>query len=896
MKCPKCSFENSDSARFCGGCAVPLRPSDTPSPSQTKTIETSSRTLKKETIFAGKYRVLEELGRGGMGIVYKAEDLKLKRPVALKVLPQEAVPDSEARDRLFLEAQAAAGLSHPNICTIHEVDEVEGKPYIAMEYVEGQSLKNKIRCEIPLSVKEILAIALEVAGGLEEAHKKGIVHRDIKTANVMLTEKGQAKIMDFGLAKFRGGGSLTREGTVLGTVAYMSPEQARGEPLDERTDIWSLGVVLYELLTCQLPFPGDSDQAITYGILNRGMPSPVKWRTDVPRGLVGIIERCLEKNRADRYPSVAALKADLMRLKEGKPDRPGLRHWIASTLPLAAGLVAIVATLVQYYPAIRNFVTSLVNPLPENKSIAFLPFTGAGGEAADQAFCLGLTADLAEALARLESPQGRFWVVPMSDVAAGVKGPGDAQKALNVNLVVTGSLERVKGVRKITVNLFKTVPPPPRRIRSNSVMLRGDKSRALLEPIVNDVLGMLRLKIQTKVRGDLAAGQTSVPEAYEYYAQGRGHLEIYRAKGGATELDTAVELFTRTIDKTPSYALAYAWLAEACREQYELTNAAAWIEKADASGRRALQIEPRLALPHITLGKINNKTGRYEDAIEEFGHAMSLDPRNFEASIERAVAYEGANKPRDAEEAYAQSIRLKPAYWMGYSYLGFFYYQRGRYGEAEKMFLRSVDLSPDNYNGYNSLGGICLATGRTEQARVWFEKSLSIDPNAAAYSNLATIFFNQGKYLLASQAYEKAVQLNSSDVRVLGNLAECYLYTPGGSEKAKAAYGNAIRAATGILKINPRNAETRGRLASFYACTGDFNRALAEIDAARKLAPDNLIVLRKSVLVYELAGRRSRALEALRELVNRGAPLEELETNPAIADLFKGTTAQKRGP
>ncbi|MGA2534345.1 MAG: protein kinase [Candidatus Aminicenantales bacterium] len=897
MKCPECSFENPDSARFCGGCALPLLSSEALLPPRTKTIETSSRTLTRETIFAGKYRVIEELGHGGMGIVYKAEDLKLKRPVAIKVLLKEAVSDSESRDRLFLEAQAVAALSHPNICTIHEVDEAEGKPYLAMEYVDGQSLRNKIRCEIPLSVKEILAIALEVAGGLEEAHKKGIVHRDIKTANIMLTEKGQAKIMDFGLAKFRGGSSLTREGTVKGTVAYMSPEQARGEPLDERTDIWSLGVVLYELLTCQLPFQGDSDQAMVYGILNRGMPSPMKWRADAPRGLVRIIERCLEKNRAARYPSAAALKADLLRLREGKEVGSRRRQWMAKALPRAAALVAILAALSPYYPAIWNTIKDVVWPIPDIKRVAILPFTVINGDASDQAFCLGLVEDLASSLTRLEPSQKNLWVVPTSDLSdRSVKSPDDAKNALSATLVITGSMERVKDRRRLILSLMKTTSEPPRQIRSRKRTLRREETRDVRNPIFNDVFGMLGIKIPKELRSDLAAGQTSVPGAYDFYAQGRGYIGNIMSKTYIADLDVAIQLFLRAVDKDPAYALAQAWLAEAYRQKYELTKAPSWIDQANASGRRAIQIEDRLALPHVTLGMIKSETGHYEDAIAEFKQALARDPGNFDASIELASAYARSNKRREAEETYQQAALLHPNYWLGYSYLGFFYYNLGLYSDAEKMFRKVIELNPSNFNGYNCLGGIFLATRRPDEARVWFDKSISIEPNAAAYSNLGTIYFNQGQYALASQVYEKALRLDPARVRVRGNLARSYLYTPGGSDKAKTAYKEAIRVALGDLEINPRNAETRSCLASFYACTGDFTRALAEIAAARKQAPDNLYVLRKCVLVYELASRRTWAEEALRELVDRGAPLEDLDTDPAVAGLFKGSTNQRHRP
>jgi serine/threonine protein kinase len=271
--------------------------------------------LRPGTELAHKYRIEDVVGRGGMGIVYKAEDTKLKRSVALKFLPQELTLDEEARTRFVLEAQTAAGLSHPNICTIHEINEENGKSFIAMEYVKGQSLKAKIESG-PLEEQEALDIAVQVAEGLEEAHKKGIIHRDIKSANIMITEKGQAKVMDFGLAKVKGSTILTREGTTLGTVAYMSPEQARGEDVDRRTDIWSLGVVLYEMLSGELPFKGDREASILYSVVHEE-PRPLKAiKPDIPTELQQIMNRALKKKPESRYSSAAEMIKDLRKYQD----------------------------------------------------------------------------------------------------------------------------------------------------------------------------------------------------------------------------------------------------------------------------------------------------------------------------------------------------------------------------------------------------------------------------------------------------------------------------------------------------------------------------------------------------------------------------------------------------
>ena len=310
IKCPKCDTDNPDTQKFCGECATPLPSSKEFFISQTRTVLKPMEDLRSGTMLANTYKIIEVQGRGGMGIVYKTEDTKLKRNVALKFLPPELMRDTEAKERFVLEAQAAAALSHPNICTIHEIDEEEGKSFIAMEYIEGQNLRAKIK-RGPLRINEALDISTQVAEGLEEAHKKGVIHRDIKSANIMVTDKGQAKIMDFGLAKVKGGSLLTREGTTLGTAAYMSPEQARGEEVDFRSDIWSLGVVLYEMLCGKFPFSGDREASILYSVVHEEAKSLKEIKPDIPLELQHIVNRALKKKPQSRYQSASEILRDL---------------------------------------------------------------------------------------------------------------------------------------------------------------------------------------------------------------------------------------------------------------------------------------------------------------------------------------------------------------------------------------------------------------------------------------------------------------------------------------------------------------------------------------------------------------------------------------------------------
>jgi len=354
-KCPTCHKNNPDDQKFCGDCGTKLGISPDSPPSITKTLKTPTKGVRIGATFAERYRIVDELGRGGMGVVYKAEDLRLERMVALKFLPPELTQDEEAKERFVLEARAAAAISHPNICTIHEIDEFEGQTYIAMEFVDGQSLRDLTK-KGTIPVAETLDLAIQVAGGLEEAHKKGVIHRDIKSANILVTPSGQAKIMDFGLAKVSGGAMITQEGVTMGTVAYMSPEQARGEKVDSRTDIWSLGVVLYEILSVQLPFWGDKEASILYSIEHREHKPVRAFNPDIPAELVAIIDRCLKKKPDARYRSAGDIISELKRYQDSfRAEQAGFFNFKSLlrrlrqpkvAVPLAVIVVAVAAFIV----------------------------------------------------------------------------------------------------------------------------------------------------------------------------------------------------------------------------------------------------------------------------------------------------------------------------------------------------------------------------------------------------------------------------------------------------------------------------------------------------------------------------------------------------------------------
>lgn len=406
-KCSKCHFENPEEAKHCLKCDALLKTPDEMSSTQTKTLAADREELPSSSLFAGRYKILDELGQGGMGVVYRAEDTRLKRLVALKFLPSELTRDEDAKKRFIREAQAAAALDHPNICTVHEINEAEGKTFISMAYVKGQSLKEKISTGA-LGLEQSIRIALQVAGGLKEAHEKNIVHRDIKPANIMLTDKGQAKVMDFGIAKRDSGDDLTKPATILGTVAYMSPEQAKGKKVDHRTDIWSFGVVFYEMLTGKSPFKGGHEQATLHSILNEE-PEPITdIHSQVPQGAEDIIKKCLKKDPSARYQNTNGLIEDLGLLAresgiEGISDQliAGYRKSKKTRFIYTASIVFTACVLVAVLGYIFIF-SGKKEAAPEKLRLVVLPFENLGS-AEDEYFADGMTEEITSRLAKISS-------------------------------------------------------------------------------------------------------------------------------------------------------------------------------------------------------------------------------------------------------------------------------------------------------------------------------------------------------------------------------------------------------------------------------------------------------------------------------------------------------------
>jgi serine/threonine protein kinase/lipoprotein NlpI len=656
------------------------------------------------------YRILEKLGEGGMGVVYKAEDTKLQRMVALKLLSPELTREPEAKARFVREARAAAALDHANICTVHEIDEAEGRIFIAMAFIEGQSLKEKIQAGL-LALPEALHLTAQVAEGLREAHEKGIIHRDIKPANVMITLGGQAKILDFGLAVLPGATRVTRLGTTLGTVGYMSPEQGRGEPVDHRTDIWSLGIVLYEMLTGELPFKADYDQATIYRIINEEPPSLKDRRYDVPKRLERIIEKALAKSTKERYESAEAFAADLRELK------------------------------------VRATTKSKDDDSTREKhSIAVLPFVDMSPDKDQEYFCDGLAEELINALTQIKTLRVAART-PAFSFKGGNNRVREIAEKLDVETVLEGSIRKASDRLRITAQLVSA---------ADGYHLWSEKYDGNLEDIfaIQDEISLAiveRLKIELlgEEASRLVKRGTENLEAYDLYMRGRFFWE----KRGL-ELKKAVDYFKKAIDKDPKYAAPYAGIADSYSllafygflpsrdampkaKEYarkalkiddtiaEAHSALAYIHlfydwgftKAEQQFKRAIELDPTYAPAHYWYSITLYFTDRYDEALRGNQRAIEVDPLSVHAHTQYGWVLIGMRQFEQSIERLNRALEVSPDYVLAHWLLGINYYLLSRYEDALTELQAAVTLSGRRPWMVSTLGAVSAKLGSTTEAR-----------------------------------------------------------------------------------------------------------------------------------------------------------------------------------
>ncbi len=717
----------------------------------------SFRVLANGTVIS-HYKIIEKIGSGGMGVVYKAEDTKLRRKVALKFLPSEYASEPQLKARFTREAQAAAALNHPNIITVYEVADYQSKPYIAMEYVEGEPLKDLIARK-ELSVGEVLDVALQISGGLAAAHQAGIIHRDIKPQNILMGKDGRVRICDFGLAKAKKDVTLTQAGSTLGTIAYMSPEQAQGREADHRSDIFSFGVVLYEMIAGRLPFKGEHEAAVIHSIIE-DVPEPLaRYKSDVPGEFQRIVGKAMEKSREVRYQHADDLGADLRRLK----------------------------TELQ-----RGETRTLESAKKPRPSIAVLPFTNLSADKEQEYFCDGMAEEIINALSHVKGLR----VVARTSAFA-FKGKSEdireIGKKLNVETVLEGSVRKERNRLRITAQLVNVTDGY--HLWSEKYDRNMEDIFAIQDEISLAIVDKLKIKLLGKEKEALVKRHTDDPEAYNFYLKGR-YFWNKRTEDG---LKKSVENLKLAIKKDPEFALAYAGLADSVstlgfygflprkdafteakleavkaleiddtvgETHAAMANIKAWcewdLEGAERDYRRALELNPSDAEAHHMYAHLLEGLGRFDEAFREMDLALELEPLSINLNSCIGQILFAARRFDEAIDQLQKTIEMDPNLSLSYLWLGRAYLQKGMHSQAIESFekgttfieIRTMSIAALGY-AYAVIGKKNDAQNRLDQLKDLSKKKY-VDP-----FDIALIYVGLGEKELAFEWLEKAYEERS---------------------------------------------------------------------------------------------------------------------------------------
>jgi eukaryotic-like serine/threonine-protein kinase len=861
------------------------------------------------------YRITQKLGAGGMGVVYKAIDLKLERTVALKFLPQDMVVTAADRERMLREARAASTLDHPNIGVIHGLEESEDRQFfIVMGYYDGMTLAERLdRGVVP--IREALDLAIQIARGLSAAHARNIVHRDVKPSNVIITPDNVVKIVDFGLARVVASASATQSMSLTGTLPYMAPEQILGEPVDQRSDVWALGVVLVQMITGSHPFVRPNTAAMTFAILNQA-PSALDA---VPDAVQPLIYRTLSKKPEHRQANASEVLRDLEEARtqitvspvpQEQPtvtrsltprelkkivENASTPRWNQTTTPwiTRAALVMMILLLVltgtMFLPPVRERLAGMVYA-SSDKHIAVLPFENDGNDPGFEPVANGFSDSLTNDLSNLEAAQEGLWVVPASQVhTRRITDAAQAYHVLGATMVVEGKVRRKGPAVSATVVLVDA-----KRMRQIGSAEVSNNSGDLADVQNQAILHLVRL-IGVKAPDDskVVESKSMSPDSYESYLRGVGLLQRYDKQ---ENIEQAIQQLHSAVSVDPRFALGYAALCDAFRLKYATQRDVSAIAEASANCQKALDIDPSLTSIYIQLGAIDAATGRYDEALRQYQTALAARPRDADALDGIADVYEQTKHFNEAEAALKQAISQRPSYWVGYQHLGLFYGRRGRFTEAIAELNHVIELTPDNASAYANLGAVYFNiddTKSSEAAEVAFNKSIKLSPNYAAYSNVGYLYLDQKRYGEAAEAFQRALALNDKDWRVWANLyiANQWLKDANKIQSSRMATIQRIEQA---ISIFPQDSRAHAMLSTLYG-DSDRQKAITHIRTALSLDPKDADILADAAVTYDELGDRKRAIEYASASMANGSELRDLQAQPALQSMLADPSFRPKG-
>lgn len=831
----------------------------------------------------GHYRVIEELGRGGMGIVYRAEDLRLGRQVALKALAPEVAQNEDRIERLRREARSLASLNHPSIVTLYGVEEIDGHLFLAMELVEGKTLGE----HVPpggLAMEEFFRLAIPLVDAVSAAHQQSIVHRDLKPGNVMLTAEGRIKVLDFGLAKLQvsaaasnvsqlASEALTATGTVIGSAPYMAPEQIRAGFTDERSDIFSLGVVLYQMAAGRHPFRTESQADVLTSILRDDPPSLSTLKPALPHQLDRILRCALDKDPERRFQSAKELRNQLERLVDEVTKGTATRGAIPISPPparkvrwrLVVGAVAVLLVAagiggigVWSYRSRHQPAPPLVLP-----HLAVTELRRFSGEVGPEYYRSGLVAALAE---RLSGLQG-VWVLP----------PGSTDPL--PDLLVEADVRRLSDAVTLQLRVHER---QSRRILGSEV-LEGSAREPydLLDRAGAFVAAWLQAEAKLPARYEAGPAPTQDPAAFDLFLRAQDRVTGRR---GPPDPQVALVLVRKAIDADPRFAPAWALAGEVLWRRYLETRTPKNLDDTAEACRQASEIDPELAAAHLCLARVRQVLQNPIEAQEEYIRAIELQPTSLDAYNDLHQIFLDMGVPQAAERTWQRIIDLHPDYWAGYSFLGTFYYDSDRWPSAAEYYRRALDLAPNNAAVQRELGTANHLLGRYEEAITAYQKSIDIRPNWGGYANLGDLYFLLRRFPEAVESAEQAVQFPEATHVAFGILGKAYFWA-GRQNEAATAFERAVAQCREQLGRKPDDATAWIWLAYDLAMLKRRKESLEALEKALLQRPNDAHYSYFAALIYNRLGDREQALSRLEQAVAGGYGRAEMRTSVEVENL-----------